>query len=94
MGSAISLKGGSGGAPTGATYIVQTASGDLSNEQAMGALATGVLQVTTGTGVLNTATPGAHIADAAAGTVIDTECRAAINDLLAKLETLKILASA
>jgi hypothetical protein len=85
--------GGGGGAPTDATYIVQTANGSLSAEQALSALATGVLQVTTGTGVLNTATPGAHIADASGGTVIDTEARAAINAVIAALETHVLLAS-
>jgi hypothetical protein len=41
----------SSGAPTNATYIVQTANGSLSNEQAMGALATGIVKNTTTTGV-------------------------------------------
>lgn len=50
--------GGSGGAPTDATYIVQTANGSLSNEQALGALATGILKNTTTTGVLSIATAG------------------------------------
>jgi hypothetical protein len=41
-----------GGAPTDATYITQTLNGGLSAEQALGALATGVLTVTTTTGVV------------------------------------------
>jgi hypothetical protein len=49
---------GTGGAPTDATYITQTANGSLSNEQALSGLATGVLKVTTGTGVLSTAANG------------------------------------
>lgn len=46
-----------GGAPTDATYIVQTANGSLSAEQALGALATGILKNTTTTGVLSIANP-------------------------------------
>lgn len=44
-----------GGAPSDATYIVQTANGSLSAEQALGALATGILKNTTTTGVLSIA---------------------------------------
>jgi len=48
----------SGGAPVGATYIVQTSDGTLTNEQSLGSLATGILKNTTtaGTGVLSIAT--------------------------------------
>lgn len=42
-------------APIGAAYIVQTANGALTNEQALGALATGLLKVATVTGLLSTA---------------------------------------
>ncbi|MDQ3541458.1 MAG: hypothetical protein M3440_12300, partial [Chloroflexota bacterium] len=38
-----------------ATYITQTASSTLSAEQALSTLATGLVKVTTGTGVLSTA---------------------------------------
>lgn len=48
--------GGAGGAPTDATYITQTASSGLSAEQALSALATGLLKNTNGTGVLSIAT--------------------------------------
>lgn len=41
-----------GGAPTDATYITQTSDATLSAEQALGALASGCLSVTTGTGVV------------------------------------------
>lgn len=41
-----------GGAPTGATYIMQTADAGTSAEQALGALATGCLGSTTTTGVV------------------------------------------
>lgn len=50
------------GAPTNATYITQTADGTLSNEQALSALATGLVQVTTSTGVLSSVTSSAGIA--------------------------------
>lgn len=43
------------GAPANATYIVQTPDGTLSNEQALSALATGILKSTTGTGVVSIA---------------------------------------
>ncbi|MGD9729993.1 MAG: phage tail fiber protein, partial [Nitrospiraceae bacterium] len=45
--------GGGGGAPTDATYITQTPSAGLSDEQALSDLATGLVKVTTGTGVLS-----------------------------------------
>jgi len=45
-----------GAAPIGAKYIVQTADATLTNEQALGALATGLLKNTTTTGVLSIAT--------------------------------------
>lgn len=47
------------GAPDNATYIVQTASSGLSAEQALGALATGILKSTTTTGVVSIAVAGA-----------------------------------
>jgi len=50
--------GGGGGAPTTATYITQTADAGLSAEQALSGLTTGLLKVTTGTGVLSTAAAG------------------------------------
>jgi len=49
---------GGGGAPVDATYIVQTADGTLTNEQALGALATGIVKNTTTTGVLSIAVDG------------------------------------
>lgn len=51
----ISSTGG-GGAPTTATYIVQTSDGTLTNEQALASLSTGILKNTTTTGVLSIAT--------------------------------------
>lgn len=44
--------GGGGGAPDNATYITQTPNASLGNEQALSALATGVMFVTTGTGAV------------------------------------------
>lgn len=41
-----------GGAPTNATYIIQTANGSLTNAQVLASLGTGVVEVTTVTGVL------------------------------------------
>lgn len=52
-------------APAAATYIVQTASSELSAEQVLGALTTGLLKNTTTTGVLSIATAGT---DYSAGT--------------------------
>lgn len=50
--------GSGGGAPEDATYIVQTADGTLTNEQALSSLSTGILKNTTGTGVLSIAAAG------------------------------------
>lgn len=49
---------GASGAPSTATYITQTADAGLSNEQALGSLATGILKNTTTTGVLSIAVAG------------------------------------
>lgn len=49
--------GGGSGAPTTATYLLQVANGSLSNAQAMGALATGLVKSTTTTGVQSIAIP-------------------------------------
>ena len=64
---------GGGGAPTDATYIVQTANGTLTNEQILADLATGIVKNTTTTGVLSIAADGtdylspAYISDAIYG---------------------------
>lgn len=50
----LSSSGGSGGAPTSATYITQTADATLTNEQALASNATGLMVSTTGTGVVST----------------------------------------
>lgn len=47
----------SGGAPSDATYITQTPNIDLANEQALSLLASGIMKVATGTGVISIATP-------------------------------------
>lgn len=54
-GAAVWKDATAGGAPADATYIVQTASSGLSNEQALAALATGILKSTTATGVVSIA---------------------------------------
>lgn len=48
--------GSAASAPVNATYITQTADATLTNEQALGSLATGLLKNTTTTGVLSIAT--------------------------------------
>ena len=68
---------GGGGAPTTATYITQTADAGLSGEQALSALATGILKSTTATGVLSIAVGAdlpahTHANDHVAATVLDT----------------------
>lgn len=45
--------GSGGAAPANATYITQTANGSLSAEQALAALSTGIMKVTTVTGVVS-----------------------------------------
>lgn len=50
--------GGGSGAPTDATYIVQTPNGDLSAEQALSLLSTGLVKNTTTTGILSIAVEG------------------------------------
>jgi hypothetical protein len=54
----VDLAGGGGGAPVNATYITQTADATLSAEQALSALSTGMVKVTTTTGVLSTGAAG------------------------------------
>jgi hypothetical protein len=56
VGTGLTLSGGVLSNPSvGATFITQTASGDLSAEQALASLATGLLKNTTTTGVLTIA---------------------------------------
>ena len=52
-GGAVSVTISGTGAPLDATYITQTSNATLTNEQALGALTTGCVGVTTTTGVLN-----------------------------------------
>lgn len=60
-----------GTAPANATYITQTSNGTLSAEQALDALATGLLKNTTGTGVLSIAVAGTdYLAPAAIGVTV------------------------
>jgi hypothetical protein len=80
----ITSSGGGGGAPTNATYITQTANASLSNEQALSSLSTGLVKVTTGTGVLSTASSGTDYAPATSGTALQLarcDCMSATADL-------------
>ncbi len=70
-GSGISITNGSGsitiaatagGAPVGATYITQTPDATLTSEQALNALSTGLMQVTTGTGIVSSVTTSLGVA--------------------------------
>lgn len=65
VGSGLTMSAGtlsaSATAPTDATYITQTPSASLSAEQALSALATGLMQVTTTTGVISSVTTSAGI---------------------------------
>lgn len=54
----ITTSGSTSFAPTNATYITQTANSTLTNEQALSALATGIVKNTTTTGVLSIAIAG------------------------------------
>lgn len=54
----IASGAGGSGAPSDATYIVQTSNAFLSNEQVLASLATGIVKNTTGTGVLSIAVAG------------------------------------
>lgn len=57
-------------APGNATYITQTANGTLTAEQALSSLSTGLLKVTTGTGVLSTAVAADLPAHTSTGVVV------------------------
>jgi hypothetical protein len=61
-GELITSAGSGGGAPTDATYITQTANGSLSAEQALASLSTGLMKVTTTTGVVSSVTDSAGLA--------------------------------
>jgi len=50
--------GSGSGAPADATYIVQTADGNLTNAQDLASLATGILKSTNGTGIVSIAVDG------------------------------------
>lgn len=54
----VACPGSGTGAPLNATYLTQTPNSTLSGEQALSLLTTGILKVTTGTGVLSTAAAG------------------------------------
>lgn len=74
---------GSGGAPSDATYIVQTPNSGLSNEQALSLLSTGLVKVTTETGVLSTAVAGTdYVAPSTAITALNNLSAPAVGDLV------------
>lgn len=50
--------GAGGGAPVSCTYITQTPCAELTNEQALALLNTGILKSTNGTGIISIAAPG------------------------------------
>ena len=54
----ISSSGGASAAPAAATYILRTANATLTNAQVLSSLSSGVVTVTTGTGVLASTAPG------------------------------------
>lgn len=62
IGGWVVVSGSGGGAPAAATYITQTANSGLSAEQALSTLSTGLMQVTTTTGVVSSVTTSAGIA--------------------------------
>ena len=75
--------GASTGAPNDAFYITQQADGTLTNEQSLAALSTGLVKVTTTTGVLSTAAagtdyvvPGGNVATATALAANGANCSA------------------
>lgn len=65
LGTVTSLEGGGTAAPVDATYIIQTANATLTNAQILAALASGIVKVTTATGVLSSvaAPSGAVVGD-------------------------------
>jgi hypothetical protein len=78
-------------APVGAKYIVQTTDPDLTNEQALGALATGILKSTTATGVLSIAgatdLPDHTHAAGQGGNIPESSVTSLVADLAAKEAT-------
>lgn len=74
--------GAGSGAPADAKYIVQTANGTLSAEQALSTLATGILKVTTTTGVISVAVAGTDYVEPS-GTVANATLAAGATALAA-----------
>jgi uncharacterized protein (DUF1684 family) len=60
--ASLTPSSGPPGGPSGAKYIVQQPHADLSAEQALSTLATGILKSMTVTGVVSIATPGTDYA--------------------------------
>lgn len=76
----VSLGAGGSGAPSTATYITQTADAGLSNEQAIGALASGILRGATTTGVITSLGDVLPVANGGTG---QSTIQAAIDALMA-----------
>lgn len=69
-GACVAITTAPAAAPTDATYITQTPNGTLSAEQAMSALATGLVKNTTTTGVLSIAVAGTDYAAPTSGSTL------------------------
>lgn len=82
-GTETSLAGGGSGAPTTATYITQTPDATLSAEQALSLLSTGLMKVTTTTGVVSSvaAPSGAVVGDTDSQTLTNKTISGASNTL-------------
>lgn len=61
-GSAAGARSNLGAAPLDASFITQTANGELSGEQALSTLASGIMRVANGTGVITALTDSAGVA--------------------------------
>ncbi|OHA62620.1 MAG: hypothetical protein A2117_01015 [Candidatus Wildermuthbacteria bacterium GWA2_46_15] len=71
-------------APVGAKYITQTADAALTNEQALSDLSTGLLKVTTGTGILSTAIAGTDYLTSEVDGIIGNEVTDATDSTLSR----------
>ena len=86
---------GAGGAPTNATYIVQTAHGELSAEQILADLSTGIIRVATGTGILNSvAQPTGAVVGTSDSQTLTSKTIDADSNTLSNIENADIKAAA